>query len=363
MTLARKNQVCLESTKHYHLVNRCVRRSFLCGFDKLTGIDYSHRKQWFLDYLCYLLESFSMHVCAHAVMSNHYHLVVYVDDDKAKSWTREDVIARCSRLFNTRRMEDLLKTSSELTAEQEEEIQRTIETWRERLYSLSWLEKCLNEHIAHRANKEDKVNGRFWQGRFKSQPLLDAAALVTCMTYVDLNPIRAGLAQSLDEADFTSIQQRLRQYRAEQEEQTTPESKAIQSTIEVCTKREAGGGKRKKKFKTVFTPVPLMPLLDQAMLLADSPMALPLSRHDYFQLVDATGRQLQEDKHGHIHDGVPPILCALGIKPDRWMQSIRDFEHRFPGAFGAIEAIDAYIGKLKNRCWCVGKKSCGELFG
>ncbi len=63
MTLARKNQVCLEATNYYHLINRCVRRSFLCGFDKLTGIDYSHRKQWFLDYLSYLLESFAIQVC------------------------------------------------------------------------------------------------------------------------------------------------------------------------------------------------------------------------------------------------------------------------------------------------------------
>ena len=67
----------------------------------------------------------------------------------------------------------------------------------------------LSEWIARRANMEDGCKGRFWEGRFKSQALLDEEGLLTCMAYVDLNPIRAGVAKRLEAADFTSIQARL----------------------------------------------------------------------------------------------------------------------------------------------------------
>lgn len=68
----------------------------------------------------------------------------------------------------------------------------------------------MNEGIARRANREDAVTGRFWEGRFKSQALLDEGAVLACMAYVDLNPIRAGLTERVEQqSDFTSIQQRL----------------------------------------------------------------------------------------------------------------------------------------------------------
>ncbi|MBL1275311.1 MAG: hypothetical protein COB30_004435 [Ectothiorhodospiraceae bacterium] len=74
---------------------------------------------------------------------------------------------------------------------------------------ISWFMHILNETIARKANAEDNCNGRFWEGRFKSQTLFDESVPAACMTYIDLNPIRAGMAKTPERSDHTSIQKRL----------------------------------------------------------------------------------------------------------------------------------------------------------
>ena len=69
--------------------------------------------------------------------------------------------------------------------------------------------RVVNESIVRMANAEDGVMGRFWEGRFKSQALLDEAGVLTAMVYVDLNPIRARMAATPEESEFSSVAQRL----------------------------------------------------------------------------------------------------------------------------------------------------------
>ena len=64
------------------------------------------------------------------------------------------------------------------------------------------------QYIAVRANREDHELGKFWQSRFRAVRLLAEAALLACAAYVDLNPIRAAIAETLERSDYTSVQRR-----------------------------------------------------------------------------------------------------------------------------------------------------------
>ena len=93
MTQARKNIISLSDTPFYHCMSRCVRRAFLCGIDHYSGQDYEHRREWLEDKLHCVADVFAIRLCAYAVMSNHYHVVLHVRTDIAQSWTQREVIA------------------------------------------------------------------------------------------------------------------------------------------------------------------------------------------------------------------------------------------------------------------------------
>lgn len=203
MATARKRQISLDDTPYYHCVSRCVRRAFLCGKDKTSGISYEHRRGWVESKLLSLSQVFAIDVCAYAVMSNHTHIVFFVDIEQASLWSIQEVLERWHQLFKGTlltqqylRGETLIKPLQAIVDETADDI--------------SWFMRILNEHIARQANSEDNCTGRFWEGRFKSQALLDEAALTACMAYVDLNPIRAKIADTPEDSDYTSIQQRIR---------------------------------------------------------------------------------------------------------------------------------------------------------
>ena len=99
MPRPRKRQVSLSDTPYYHCISRCVRRAFLCGKDPVTDFDFSHRRGWLVDRLKLVSEVFSVDLCAYAVMSNHYHVIVRIDQNRAGSWSAVEVAERWTRLF------------------------------------------------------------------------------------------------------------------------------------------------------------------------------------------------------------------------------------------------------------------------
>ena len=172
-----------------------MRRAFLCGIDTLTGQNYEHRRAWLEDRLLALPKVFAIDIAAYAIMSNHYHVILHINSNRAKGWSDYDVVERWHQLFNgTVLSQKYLKNEGQLTIVEMRAFQKSIDEWRLRLQDISWFMRILNESIARDANAEDGCTGRFWEGRFKSQALLDEAALMACMAYVDLNPIRTKMA-------------------------------------------------------------------------------------------------------------------------------------------------------------------------
>lgn len=213
MTYPRHKIINLQQTQYYHCVSRCVRRSFLCGKDHFTGRNYEHRRFWVEQRLLLLAEVFAIDVYAYAVMHNHTHLVLYVNKTEHQNLDDRDILKRWSRvrridLVCAKYLHPTLR--AKMTENELVYVGNKVKTIKERLCSISWFMSLLNQYIARKANKEDECTGRFWEGRFKSQALLDEKAILACMVYVDLNPIRAGMSQSLKQSKHTSISCRLK---------------------------------------------------------------------------------------------------------------------------------------------------------
>ena len=206
MGIARQLLVPEGVSRCYHCLSRCVRRAFLCGDTA------AHRKDWIKQRLLELTQSFAIEVGAFAIMDNHLHLLVRTQPDWADQWSDEEVARRWTRLYP--RSADELRQTTGIASEREllrrlAADRERIAVWRQRLASLSWFMKCLKEPIARRANREDDVTGHFWEGRFKVQALLDETAVLACLAYIDLNPIRAAVAATPEQSDHTSVQDRI----------------------------------------------------------------------------------------------------------------------------------------------------------
>lgn len=315
MPKARQSQISLSDTPYYHCVSRCVRRAFLCGDDTPSGVSYAHRRQWIEDKLYALSRVFAIDLCAYAVMSNHYHVVLHVDVDQAMDWSRDDVIRRWHQLFKGNTQSRRYVAEQPMSHAETAVLDEHVALWRQRLMDISWYMRVLNESIARQANAEDRCTGRFWEGRFKCQALLDEAALASCMTYVDLNPVRAGMASTPEHSDHTSIRQRI--------EQAT----AVRSPNH--PNEQARG---------------LMPFVGNPRNYM--PKGLPFQLTDYLTLVDWTGRILRDDKRGYIPSEQPAMLNRLYLESDQWLYLSRHFESRFKGLVGRAYQLKAVCKRL-----------------
>ncbi|TQV65831.1 hypothetical protein FKG94_28005 [Exilibacterium tricleocarpae] len=317
MTRPRKALVSVQNTPYYHVVSRCVRRTFLCGIDQHTNRNYEHRRQWIVNRIRLLSSLFSIDVCAYAVMSNHYHIVVKLDPEQAECWHDDDVVERWTSLYKGPLLVRRYQSGEPLAPAELATIADIITVWRQRLTDLSWFMKCLNEPIAREANKEDQCTGHFWESRYKSQALLTEEALLSCMVYVDLNPIRGGLTKVPECSDYTSVQER------------------------IAPRFDLASAIKEQKAQSAFNrfDLPLKPLLHFSDSITDGVYpGIPFSLAGYLELVDWTGRAIRSGKRGSIPDSLPPLLQRLSMSPKTWLQHSQTFEQIHTALFRKTRA-------------------------
>lgn len=317
MTRPRSHIAPPDTAGTFHCVQRCVRRAFLCGIDSYTGRSFEHRKAWIETRIHLVAECFAVSVHAYAVMSNHLHLVLDISPDTAAAWSDDEVAARWVRLFPPR--EDshaaIMLKRTRLLADPTRLL-----LVRRRLCSLSWLMRCLVEPIARRANLEDGCKGRFWEGRYKCQALCDERSVLAAMAYVDLNPIRAGIAERLDVSAHTSVASRI---------QAAASDPALLAR-------------------------PLAPIAG-----APHP-SFDLTVADYLHVLEWTGRTLAPGKRGRIEEQAPVALCIIDRDSARWAKRVAGFGSGWARAAGSAQDLIALAERLGQR-WMKGVQLAARL--
>jgi hypothetical protein len=356
-----------------HVMNRVVRRCFLLGDDPLTGKNYDHRKVWIEDQLRLLAAHFGIDVLGFAILSNHFHLILRSRPDCVEKWDDTEVARRWLMLCPIRKdAENRAEEPNEMELNTIRNDPNRLKMIRSRLSDISWWMRLLCQQIAVRANQEDSEIGKFFQSRYRAVRLLDESAILACAAYVDLNPIRAAMSETLESSDFTSVQRRIQavQQAALADTGQADASTATTDAVDVpqpAPQRASDLPILNPSFDArrpaVPVPVPdrfLSPVslderngelgagANQAGFRCSDKGYLPMSFGDYLKLLDWTGRQLVKGKRGRIPNSVAPILRRLKLDRKTWCELVSTFGRRFFHVAGQPTTIDATPGRQSD---------------
>ena len=295
---------------------------------------------------------FAVEVAGYAVMSNHLHVVLRMRPDGEGSparWTDAEVAARWLTVYPRRFAADgtgLEPTPAEVASAAAGD---RVGIWRQRLANLGWFMKALKEPIARRANREDDCRGTFWEGRFHSVPLLDQAALIAAMADVDLNPVRAKMADRPEVSRHTSVRVRAQ---VRNRHRAAKRIRARVSPAQVAARLAAAGLQNPPTHAEDGIWVTPMARCIVGPVEAND----RLSADDYLTLVDATGRMIRPGKRGRIDPALAPILARLDLSVEGWVATMCGW--RMFGASSGIgrlaarkaEAARKGVAWIRNRC-------------
>jgi len=337
MAIARCKLVDQSKCGVYHLINRCVRRGFLLGHE------CDHRRDWLQYALREKTAIFAIDVLAYAIMNNHFHLIVKTHPERAAAWSAMEVAQRWLDACPPKDLRGQAVRPGHAELEALIAQPGWVEERRKRLASMSWLMKLIKEKLARQANKEDNVRGHFWEGRFTSVPLLDEAAVIAGMVYVDLNPIRARIAETPEESDHTSVQERIVLAARIRTSDTYLPRKARRAALQAPDAERLAEMRREVLARQAGKAVkPWVAAIKECAPGSEGQCRLTLEQ--YLELVDLTARRVRQNKRGAMDNTLAPILERLGLDTEKWLEAMGR-GGRFRGrAVGSQESRARHIG-------------------
>jgi hypothetical protein len=367
-----------------HAVQRCVRRAFLAGRDQHTGKDYGFRREWIRRRMEALASAFAVDVLSYAVLSNHMHLILRNRPDVLAAWSDREVAIRWLKVFPGRRIEEHLGEPTDNDVEMLVRDKDRLAEVRKRLSDISWFMRALSEPIARMANRQDECTGRFWEGRFKAQRITDEAGLLACAMYVDLNPVRAAMAESPDQSQHTSAYDRIKGKKGQQIDSaaydlvpvpTAEAGEEIRNTPVDELRQKRRAKRRNPTGRRIRRDAWLAPLTLRSSSTAQNPELnrdglrasnrgfLEISLSDYLRLLRWTARQRDEGSGRSVPASMKPLLARLGIDMAMWRDLVWNFKRYFGRSCcaGSPSGMTAYA-ESTGRHWARGQGSVAECF-
>ena len=304
MARKRRSDVIDESVVGaYFITTRTARRAFLTGYDPQTRRDTSHRKELIRLRIEVLASVFAVECCDHTVLDNHLHMILRNRPDVVAGWSDREVARRWLRLNHSElalRDEPKKEWVDALVADP-----RRLARARRALSSISEFMKQLKCAVAVMFNAEDGCSGCFWQGRFTCSRLENDAALLVCSLYINLNPIRAGIARGIEDAEYTSAHARIED--AKTRDKSRPKSGYLAS---VHVDGDSYDGVKTKRR-------------------ASNKGYLHVKFVEYLELLDAIIRRERAERDGCEVLEYPSILKRIGIGVAEWGHAVRLTSRRF----------------------------------
>ncbi|AEH45536.1 hypothetical protein Thein_1678 [Thermodesulfatator indicus DSM 15286] len=177
-------------TNHPKAAYHVISRTALPGHDVLGD----EEKDYLLNLIRWLSQVYFVEVYGFAIMGNHFHLLCRMLPEN--QFSDEEVVRRIKLYYQGKRKVFV--------------YEELITKWRSRLASLSRYIQDLKQRFSRWYNRRYERKGYFWSDRFKSVIIETGEALLNCLAYIELNPVRVGIVDKPEDYRWCSLGYRAR---------------------------------------------------------------------------------------------------------------------------------------------------------